>query len=389
MTSFNLGVGSAKRCGFGMTAFAAIVLIAAGSAEAASVTKSPFGKTKDGIAVDQYTLTNDKGASIKFISYGGIITEINVPDRWGRVGNVVLGFKTLQEYEEKSPYFGALIGRYANRIGGGKFSIDGKEYTLALNNGKNTLHGGKKGFDKNVWSVEPLKSIPEAAAAKLTYVSKDGEEGYPGTLTVAVTYTFNNDNELIIGYEASTDKPTIVNLTSHSYFNLAGDGSGSIYDQILTINADKFTPVDDGGIPTGELTDVAGTPFDFRQGTPIGARIRSGDQQMVFGRGYDHNWVVNRSGSGMSLDARAYDPGTGRSLEIWSDQPGLQFYTGNFMDSTTVGAAGKQYRQGDAYCLETQHFPDSPNHPAFPTTLLKPGETYKTTTVHKFSADAP
>lgn len=388
MTTFNLGVDSAKLCGFGMAAFVAVVLIAAGGAEAASVTKSPFGKTKDGIAVDQYTLTNDKGASIKFISYGGIITEVNVPDRWGRVGNVVLGFKTLQEYEEKSPYFGALIGRYANRIGGGKFSIDGKEYTLALNNGKNTLHGGKKGFDKNVWSVEPLQSIPEAAAAKLTYVSKDGEEGYPGTLTATVTYTFNNDNELIIGYEATTDKPTIVNLTSHSYFNLAGDGSGSIYDQILTINADKFTPIDDGGIPTGELADVAGTPFDFRHGTPIGARIRSGDQQMVFGRGYDHNWVVNRSGTGMSFDARAYDPSTGRSLEIWSDQPGLQFYTGNFLDSTTVGTAGKQYRQGDAYCLETQHFPDSPNHPAFPTTLLKPGEKYKTTTVHKFSADA-
>ena len=389
MTSFNLGVGSAKLSGLGMAACAVIVLIAAGSAEAGSVTKSSFGKTKDGIAVDQYTLTNDKGASIKFISYGGIITEINVPDRWGRVGNVVLGFKTLQEYEEKSPYFGALIGRYANRIAGGKFQIDGKEYTLALNNNKNTLHGGKKGFDKNVWSVEPLQSIPEAAAAKLTYVSKDGDEGYPGTLTATVTYTFNNDNELIIGYEATTDKPTIVNLTSHSYFNLAGDGSGSIYDQILQINADKFTPIDDGGIPTGELTDVAGTPFDFRHGTPIGARIRSGDQQMVFGRGYDHNWVVNRSGSGMSFDARAYDPSTGRSLEIWSDQPGLQFYTGNFMDSTTVGAAGKQYRQGDAYCLETQHFPDSPNHPAFPTTLLKPGETYKTTTIHKFSADAP
>jgi len=388
MTSFNLGAGSAKISRLGMAAFAAVAAIAVGSADAASVTKSPFGKTKDGIAVDQYTLTNDNGASIKFISYGGIITEINVPDRWGRMGNVVLGFKTLQDYEAKSPYFGALVGRYANRIAGGKFAIGGKEYTLALNNGKNTLHGGNKGFDKNVWSVETLPSIPEAAAAKLTYVSKDGEEGYPGTLTVAVTYTFNNDNELIVGYEATTNKPTIVNLTSHSYFNLGGDGSGSIYDEILTINADKFTPVDAGGIPTGELTDVAGTPFDFRQGTPIGARIRSGDQQMVFGRGYDHNWVVNRQGGGMSFDARAYDPGTGRSLEIWSDQPGLQFYTGNFMDSTTVGAAGKQYRQGDGYCLETQHFPDSPNHPDFPTTLLKPGETYKTTTIHKFAADA-
>jgi aldose 1-epimerase len=366
----------------------ATMLAAAGSAEASGVTKAPFGKTKDGIAIDEYTLTNDKGASVKFISYGGIITEVNVPDRWGRLGNVVLGFKAVGEYEEKSPYFGALIGRYANRIAGGKFSLDGKEYTLALNNGKNTLHGGKKGFDKNVWKVEPLASVPEGAAAKLTYVSKDGEEGYPGTLTATVTYTFSNDNELTIAYEATTDKATPVNLTSHSYFNLAGDGSGSIYDQILTINADKFTPIDGGGIPSGKLADVAGTPFDFRQATPIGARIRSGDEQMVFGRGYDHNWVVNRSGSGMSFDARAYDPSSGRSLEIWSDQPGLQFYTGNFLDSTIVGAAGKQYRQGDGYCLETQHFPDSPNHPDFPTTILKPGETYRTTTVHKFAVDA-
>ena len=364
------------------------LVLAAGTAEAGSVSKAPFGTTKDGVAVELYTLTNDNGASVKFMSYGGIITEINVPDRWGRIGDIVLGFKTVAEYEQMSPYFGALIGRYANRIAGGKFSIDGTEYTLATNNGANTLHGGNKGFDKVVWTVEPLPSIPEVAAAKLTYVSKDGEEGYPGTLTAAVTYTFNNDNELRIDYEATTDKTTVVNLTSHSYFNLAGNGSGSIEDQILTINADAFTPVDSGGIPTGEIAPVAGTPFDFRQGTPIGARIRSSSEQMIFGRGYDHNWVVNRSGDGLSLDARAYDPSTGRSMEIWSDQPGLQFYTGNFLDSTTVGSAGRQYRQGDAYCLETQHFPDSPNHPDFPSTLLKPGETYKTSTVHKFATDA-
>jgi aldose 1-epimerase len=363
------------------------LMVAAGAAKAASVDKAPFGTTKDGAAVDLYTLTNDKGASVKFISYGGIITEINVSDRWGRVGNIVLGFRTLAEYEAKSPYFGALIGRYANRIAGGKFSIDGTEYTLAANNGKNSLHGGNKGFDKVVWTVEPLASVPEAAAARLTYVSKDGEEGYPGTLTVHVTYTFNNENELRIDYEATTDKTTIVNLTSHSYFNLAGDGSGSIGDEILTINADAFTPVDEGGIPTGEIAPVAGTPFDFRQGTPIGARIRSSDQQMVFGRGYDHNWIVNRSGEGMSLAARVYDPSSGRSMEISSDQPGLQFYTGNFLDSTTVGAAGRQYRQGDAFCLETQHYPDSPSHPDFPSTLLRPGETYRTSTIHKFSAE--
>ena len=384
MTSPTANVSRAWLRSLGTAALAAI-LIAAGSVEAASVTKAPFGTTKDGTAVDLFTLTNDSGASVKFMSYGGIITEINVPDRWGRIGNVVLGFKTLGEYEEKSPYFGALIGRYANRISGGKFSIDGTEYTLALNNGANTLHGGAKGFDKNVWAVEPSTSV---AAAKLTYVSKDGEEGYPGKLNVDghlhVQQRQRVDHQLR-GHHRQAER-----CEPHQplVFNLAGDGSGSISDQILTINADKFTPVDAGGIPTGEIADVAGTPFDFRQATPIGARIRSGDQQIVFGRGYDHNWVINRSGDGMAPDARAYDPSTGRSLEISSDQPGLQFYTGNFLDSTTVGAAGKQYRQGDAFCLETQHFPDSPNHPDFPTTLLKPGETYKTTTVHKFSADA-
>ncbi len=378
----------AVKTGFWLAEIAAATLLMIGTAaQAASVDKVPFGKTKDGVAVDLYTLTNDKGASVKFMSYGGIITEINVPDRWGRIGNVVLGLKTVGEYEAKSPYFGGLIGRYANRIAAGKFSIDGTEYTLATNNGANTLHGGNKGYDKVVWTVEPLQSIPEAAAAKLTYVSKDGEEGYPGTLTVNVTYSFNNENEFRIDYEATTDKTTVINLTSHSYFNLGGDGSGSIGAEILTINADGFTPVDSGGIPTGEIAKVAGTPFDFRQGTPIGARWESSNEQMVFGRGYDHNWVVNRAGAGLSLDARVYDPGTGRSMEIWSDQPGLQFYTGNFLDSTILGAAGRQYRQGDAYCLEPQHFPDSPNHPDFPNTLLKPGEIYRTSTVHKFSAD--
>ncbi|MEO8668511.1 MAG: aldose epimerase family protein [Bauldia sp.] len=370
------------------TAAIVLTLTSGGGVKAAGITQAPFGMTKDGLPVEEYTLTNDMGASVKFISYGGIITEINVPDRWGRAGNIVLGFKTVGEYEAKSPYFGALIGRYANRIAGGKFSIDGTEYTLATNNGANTLHGGNKGFDKVVWTVTPQPAISEGAAAELTYTSKDGEEGYPGTLTVKATYTLDNKNELWIAYEATTDKPTVINLTSHSYFNLAGDGSGSIESHILKINADKFTPVDAGGIPTGELAAVAGTPFDFRDAMPIGARIRSSDQQMVNGRGYDHNFVVNRSGGDVSLDARVYDPSSGRIMEIASDQPGLQFYTGNFLDSTTVGAAGKQYRQGDGFCLETQHFPDSPNHPDFPTTLLKPGEVYKTTTVHRFSTDA-
>jgi aldose 1-epimerase len=364
------------------------VLLTGTSAGAGSVDKTPFGKTKDGKAVELYTLTNDQGASVKFIAYGGIITEINVPDRWGRVGNIVLGFKDLADYEAKNPYFGALIGRYGNRIGAAKFTLDGTPYQLAANNGPNSLHGGKIGFDKIVWAVEPQTDASGGAAAKLSYTSKDGEEGYPGTLTVQVVYTLTNDNELRIDYEAKTDKPTVVNLTSHSYFNLAGDGTGGIGDHILTINADRYTPVDATLIPTGELASVAGTPFDFRQGMPIGARIRSGTQQMVYGRGYDHNFVLNRSGEGLSLAARVYEPRSGRIMEISTTEPGVQFYSGNFLDSTLVGPTGAQYRQTDGFCLETQHFPDSPNKPAFPTTVLKPGETLKSTTIHKFSTDA-
>ncbi|TKD18263.1 MAG: galactose mutarotase, partial [Mesorhizobium sp.] len=260
-----------------------------------------------GKAVDLYTLTNDRGASVKFIAYGGIITAINVPDRWGKLDNVVLGFKELADYESMNPYFGALIGRYGNRIGGAKFTLDGTQYQLAANNGPNSLHGGTKGFDKVVWAVEPLSSV-SGAAARLNYTSKDGEEGYPGTLTVQVVYSLTNDNELRIDYEATTDKPTVVNLTSHSYFNLAGDGTGGIDDHILTINADRYTPVDATLIPTGQLASVTATPFDFRQGAPIGARIRSSDPQMAYGRGYDHNFVLNRSGGGLSLAARVYEP---------------------------------------------------------------------------------
>jgi aldose 1-epimerase len=335
--------------------------------------------------VELYTLTNDSGASVKFLTYGGIITEINVPDRAGHLGNVTLGFKTIGEYEAKSPYFGALVGRHANRIAAGKFSIDGNSYQLNLNSGANTLHGGNKGFDKVVWKVKALDGM----SAELTYLSPDGEEGYPGNLSVRVVYTWTDDNELKIAYEATTDKPTIVNLTSHSYFNLAGEGSGSIEGHMLTINADGITAVDGGGIPTGEIMPVANTPFDFRTAMPIGSRIRSSHPQMVNGRGYDHNFVVNRSaGSDMTLDAVLHEPTTGRIMTMSSDQPGLQFYTGNFLDGTTYGVSGHQYRQGDGLCLESQHFPDSPNHPAFPSTRLNPGETFKSNTVHKFSTDA-
>lgn len=362
-----------------------IAALTTGSALAGSVKSEAFGSTKDGKAVELYTLTNDQGSLVKFMTYGGIITEIDVPDRWGRLGDVVLGFKTVGEYEAKSPYFGGLIGRYANRIAGGKFKLDGKEYTLNLNNGANTLHGGKKGYDKVVWTVKPLNG----ASAELFYLSPDGEEGYPGNLNVKVTYTWTNDNELKIAYEATTDKPTVINLTSHSYFNLAGEGSGTIENHILTVNADRYTPVDGGGIPMGEIAKVAGTPFDFRSGLPIGARIHSGTEQMVNGRGYDHNYVVNRNdGDGVTLDVSLYDPGTGRSLTISSDQPGLQFYTGNFLDGSIYGTSGKQYRQGDGLCLEPQHLPDSPNHPDFPSTRLDPGQVFKTTTIHKFSTDA-
>ncbi|MEO6013629.1 MAG: aldose epimerase family protein [Devosia sp.] len=362
-----------------------IVLALSGAALAASVTSEAYGTTKDGKAVEVYTMTNDGGASVKFLSYGGVISEINVPDRNGNLGNVVLGFTNIGDYEAKSPFFGGLIGRYANRIAKGKFSLDGTDYTLNLNNGENTLHGGNKGYDKVVWTVKPLNDTQ----AELTYLSPDGEEGYPGNLSVKVVYTWTNDNELKIEYEATTDKPTVVNLTSHSYFNLAGEGSGSIEGHLLTINADAITAYDGGGIPTGEIKPVANTPFDFRHAMPIGARIRSNDQQMINGRGYDHNWVINGAKAGtVSEDAVLYDPGSGRIMSIGSDQPGLQFYTGNFLDGSTYGTSGHEYRQGDGLCLEPQHFPDSPNHPDFASTRLNPGETYKTVTIHKFWTDA-
>jgi aldose 1-epimerase len=375
-----------KLSGLRAAALAATVnALITGAAMAGTVASEAFGTTKEGGKVELYTLTNASGASVKFMTYGGIITEINVPDRAGRLGNVALGFKTIGEYEAKSPYFGAIVGRYANRIAAGKFSLDGNSYQLNLNNGANTLHGGSKGFDKVVWKVKPL----DGASAELNYLSPDGEGGYPGNLSVRVVYTWTDDNELKIAYEATTDKPTVVNLTSHSYFNLAGEGSGSIEGHMLTINADGITAVDGGGIPTGEIMPVAGTPFDFRTAMPIGARLRSSHPQMINGRGYDHNFAVNRAaGSGMAVDAVLYEPTTGRMMTMSSDQPGLQFYTGNFLDGTTYGTSSHEYRQGDGLCLESQHFPDSPNHPDFPSTRLDPGETFKSITVHKFSTDA-
>ena len=342
------------------------------------IQKTEFGKTKDGQTVELYTLTNKNGMTAKIMNYGGIVTQLQVPDRNGNLGDVCLGFDTLAPYLEAPPYFGALVGRYANRIAKGKFTLDGKQYTLATNDGPNALHGGLKGFDKVIWAVKPMQT-KQGPALELTYVSKDGEEGYPGTLTAKVTYTLTNDNALRIDYLATTDKPTPVNLTNHSYFNLAGAGNGTILDQVLTLKADKYTPVDNTLIPTGQILPVAGTPFDFTTPHVIGARIAQ-----VPG-GYDHNFVLNSGGGKMALAAVLHDPKTGRTMEVFTTQPGIQFYTGNFLDGTLKGIGGT-YVKNAALCLETQHFPDSPNQPNFPSTILKPGETYKQSTIYQFSA---
>ncbi len=344
------------------------------------VTKQEFGKTADGTAVELYTLTNKHGVEAKIMTYGGVVVSLRTPDRNGKLADVTLGFDNLDGYLKTNPYFGALVGRYGNRIAHGKFKLGGTEYTLAQNNGENALHGGLKGFDKQVWKVK--SAGPQHV--ELGYLSRDGEEGYPGNLDVTVRYTLDDKNELRIDYTATTDKPTVLNLTNHTYFNLAG--SGDILKHELTIHADRFTPVDKGLIPTGELRSVAGTPFDFRKPVAIGARIDADDEQIRLGGGYDHNFVLNRSGAGLSSAAVAYDPQTGRVLEVLTSEPGVQFYTGNFLDGTIRGKGGRAYQRRDAFCLETQHFPDSPNHPEFPTTTLEPGGRYQSTTVWKFSA---
>jgi aldose 1-epimerase len=348
----------------------------------AGVTKTAFGKAKDGTPVDLYTLTNKNGVVAKITNYGGIVTELHVPDRHGQLGDVALGFTTLDPYLAGHPFFGALIGRYGNRIAKGKFTLDGTEYTLDAGNNGNHLHGGKKGFDKVVWTATPLGKN----AVKLTYVSKDGEEGYPGTLTANVTYTLTDDNGLKIDYEATTDKPTVVNLTNHSYFNLAGDNSGTIHDHWMTINADHYTPVDETSIPTGEIAPVKGTPFDFTTPHKIGERI---DQTPGKPNGYDHNYVLNRKpgDKSMLMAARVKEETSGRVMEVWTTEPGVQFYTGNYLDGKLTGKQGKPYAFRSGLCLETQHYPDSPNQPSFPSTVLRPGETYKTTTVYKFSTE--
>jgi aldose 1-epimerase len=327
-----------------------------------------------------YTLTNRNQIEINIIPFGGIITSIRVPDRAGNLDNVVLNLANHDDYATKSPYFGAIIGRYGNRIAGGAFTLVGKTYSLPQNDGANTLHGGLHGFDKQLWMV----NASDTSRLELSYLSRDGEEGFPGNLAVTVTYSLSDDNALSIDYAATTDRPTIVNLTNHSYFNLAG--AGSIENHVLTLDADHYTPVDSSLIPTGEIAPVAGTPFDFRTPTRIGAGLRSDHPQMMLARGYDHNFVLNRkAGSAIERIAEVYEPQTGRVLEVWTTEPGVQFYSGNFLNGSLVGANGNAYRQGDGFCLETQHFPDSPNRPEFPSTVLRPGEPYQSRTIYKFS----
>jgi aldose 1-epimerase len=344
-----------------------------------------FGETPEGVAVDLYTLTNANGMEVRAMTYGGIILTLRVRDRDGTLGDVVLGYDALDGYLEASPYFGAIVGRYGNRIAGGKFTLDGEEYSLAANNGPNALHGGLKGFDKVVWEAESFKN-DEGVGVVFSYTSPDGEEGYPGTLEAKVTYTLTDANELVFDYHAVTDKATPVNLTQHTYFNLAGDGAGDILDHELMLKASHFTPVDSTLIPTGEIRNVEDTPFDFRTPTAIGARIGADDEQIGFGGGYDHNYVIDRGeGEGLALAARVYEPTSGRVMEVSTTEPGVQFYSGNFLDGTITGKGGHVYEHRTGLCLETQHYPDSPNKPDFPSTILQPGQEYSSRTVYKFS----
>ena len=361
-----------------------LVTVAAVAHAQGNITKETFGKTADGQNVDLYTIRNARGFEAKITNYGGIVVSLRVPDRNGKFADVVLGFNDFDSYLKNDPYLGAIIGRYGNRIAKGRFTLNGAEYKLAVNNGENHLHGGIKGFDKVVWTgvARSTKGGPEIV---LTYLSKDGEEGYPGNLKVTVVYRLTN-NDLRIDYTATTDKDTVTNLTHHSYFNLAGEGNGDILNHLVTINANRFIPTDAGSIPTGELRSVAGTPFDFLKATAIGARINDDEEQLKLGRGYDHTFVINGNPGRLRLAATAYEQTSGRVMQVWTTEPGVQFYTGNFLDGTLTGKSGKIYPRRSGFCLETQHYPDSPNQPSFPTTTLKKGATYKSTTIYRFSS---
>lgn len=363
--------------------------LSSAAAAPASITLQSFGATAEGRPVDLYTLKTEHGLQADITNYGGIVVRLLTPDRLGQLGDIVLGYSTLEDYLAETPYFGALIGRYGNRIAGRQFTLNGETRTLATNNDPGGLpchlHGGIRGFDKVVWDAEPAIFDGEATLT-LHYLSVDGEEGYPGNLKVRVTYTLTRDNELKIDYHATTDKATPVNLTNHSYFNLKGEGDGDILGHILLLTADRYTPVNVGLIPTGELAPVEGTPFDFTTPHAIGQRVDGENEQLAFGGGYDHNWVLNNQDGSMALAATVYEPVSGRTMEVHTTEPGLQFYCGNFLDGSLTGKSGRPYHFRNGFCLETQHYPDSPNQPAFPSTILNPGETYETTTVYRFGA---
>lgn len=363
-----------------------LLVIFASAARTQDVRKQAFGKTADGKPVDLFTLTNSKGMEVRAMTYGGIIVSIRVPDKNGKMADVVLGHDDLDGYLVNPPYFGAIVGRYANRIANGTFTLDGKTYTLAKNDGPNTLHGGLIGFNKVIWEAREIHDA-KGPGVSFSYLSRDGEEGFPGNLKVKVTYTLTGDNQLIVDYEASTDKATPLNISQHSYFDLAGEGSGDILGHELMLNADHFTPVNKTLIPTGEIRSVHGTPLDFTKPTAIGARINNNYEQLIVGHGYDHNFVINRKGDGLTLAARVREPNSGRVLEVYTTQPAVQFYSGNFLDGTITGKHGHVYKARYGFCLETQHYPDSPNHPDFPSTIVRPGKTFHSQTVFKFSAE--
>ncbi|GAA3093551.1 aldose epimerase family protein [Streptomyces rectiviolaceus] len=379
---------TSRRTVLATTAAAGLTAAVAGTSYASAgrtPTKELFGKLADGTKVYRWSLANG-GTRMKVLSYGGIVQSLELPDRRGRYTNVSLGYDTIEAYTAGTTFFGALIGRYGNRIAKGRFTLDGKTHQLSVNDGENSLHGGAKGFDTRVWDVEPFTDSTGVGLV-LRYVSVDGEMGYPGTLRVKVTYTLTARGDWRIDYAATTDKATVVNLTNHTYYNLAGEGSGGIYDHELALAAARFTPTDAGLIPTGELAKVAGTPFDFRRAKTVGEDIRVSHEQLVTAKGFDHNWVLDKGITQRPEHfATLRDPESGRAMKIATTEPGVQFYSGNFLDGTLSGPSGRTYRQGDGLCLETQHFPDSPNQPTFPSTVLRPGETYRSSTVHGFSA---
>lgn len=379
---------SARGCFFASVCAAAVLL--PGAATAADAARSVFGTMPDGRKVDAVTLSNTHGVSVRIIAFGARVQSVKTPDRDGKIADIALGYPSLDGYLSKPQYFGATVGRFANRIAKGRFTLDGKTWQVPTNDGPNSLHGGPKGFSKQLWKVVSVKDGSHSASVTLRYISPDGDMGFPGKLTTTATYKLDDHNRLTITYRATTDQPTIVNITNHTYWNLAGEGSGSVMDQRLTIHADSYTPVNATQIPTGAIKPVAGTPFDFRQPKPIGQDIRDGhSKQLLIGHGYDMNWVISRQPvDHLRVVAQVEDPESGRVLTLSSTQPGLQFYSGNFLDGTTVGKSGRIYRQGDAFVLEPQLFPDTPNHANFGSARLNPGQTYRNVMVYRFSTDA-